>query len=157
MSNKLIRKCDCCSHEETLTDDGIVHSVSDWGQLSVNHVQFDLCAECTKRVSALLELKMPDPNTAFPGLGGYQMGQVPMGVPMVAPARALRRGHAMAGPLVASGPPWTPPWGTPEIAPGVDVDTGTFTCPKCNETRDCQSFNPVCIACGYQDPDPKYT
>lgn len=38
------------------------------------------------------------------------------------------------------------------FAPGVDTDTNTFTCPRCRAVRDCQALNPVCLACGYQDP-----
>ena len=38
------------------------------------------------------------------------------------------------------------------VAPGVDTATSTFTCPKCRASRDCQALNPVCLACGYQDP-----
>lgn len=37
-------------------------------------------------------------------------------------------------------------------APGVDVATHTFTCPRCRATRGCQALNPRCLACGYQDP-----
>lgn len=37
-------------------------------------------------------------------------------------------------------------------APGVDVAASTFTCPSCSAQRDCQALNPVCLACGYQDP-----
>jgi hypothetical protein len=89
-------------------------------------------------------------------------------------------GDFMPGEYVATGKPWmrsvpmtggltpedlralglTPespvemgPSNPPAIAPGVDTSTGMFTCPKCNASRDCQSFNPVCIACGYQDPE----
>jgi hypothetical protein len=38
------------------------------------------------------------------------------------------------------------------FAPGVDVATSTFTCPRCRAARDCQALNPRCLACGYQDP-----
>ncbi len=38
------------------------------------------------------------------------------------------------------------------FAPGVDAATNSFTCPKCDARRDCQALNPVCLACGYQDP-----
>jgi len=38
------------------------------------------------------------------------------------------------------------------FAPGVDTASNTFTCPKCRASRDCQALNPVCLACGYQDP-----
>ena len=38
------------------------------------------------------------------------------------------------------------------FAPGVDAATNTFTCPRCRRSRDCQALNPICLACGYQDP-----
>lgn len=38
------------------------------------------------------------------------------------------------------------------VAPGVDMATNTFTCPKCQASRDCQALNPKCLSCGYQDP-----
>lgn len=38
------------------------------------------------------------------------------------------------------------------FAPGVDAATNTFTCPRCKAARDCQALNPLCLACGYQDP-----
>lgn len=51
--------------------------------------------------------------------------------------------------LVDLGPP-------PDIAPGVDLVAGTFTCPKCGVQRDCQAFNPECMACHYFDPGLQY-
>ncbi len=42
--------------------------------------------------------------------------------------------------------------GVQGFAPGVDPGTNTFTCPRCRAARDCQALNPVCLACGYQDP-----
>jgi hypothetical protein len=38
------------------------------------------------------------------------------------------------------------------FAPGVNVATNTFTCPRCHMARDCQALNPRCLSCGYQDP-----
>jgi len=38
------------------------------------------------------------------------------------------------------------------FAPGVDLATKTFTCPRCGARRDCQALNPICLACRYSDP-----
>jgi len=142
-----------------------------WSSLSVGTdsfpAMFDLCEACTKRVLDMLEITLPKPGPLLHRhLGGFGHA-----VPFVP-------GDFMAPP---SAPPWASPKSgltpddlrelgitmnpdgsfspsrpPPPVAPGVDFSTGMFTCPKCNASRDCQSLNPICIACGYQDPDPKY-
>jgi hypothetical protein len=175
VSTKLIQKCDCCGTEHSYdNENGIagITSVPQWGSLStmsttMGPATFDLCDVCTKRVTDLLELAPPEPHTISRRLGGYHA------IPMVGQVGRVQR-LPLGGPVQSIGglmqssyplPPLPPGMLSelegeyvfdPPIAPGVDTSTGLFTCPKCSAQRNCQSFNPVCIACGYQDPDPKY-
>lgn len=146
---------------------GVVGQTDRWGHLNAGNglgpigAMFDLCEGCIEKVVKLLGLQVPSEQEVaerFVGMG-YGVAQVHRGrvVPGTPHMRVV--GGALTkedleqlgidGEAADDLPPGT-------VAPGVDLANNTFTCPRCTQTCDCQSVNPVCLVCGYQDLHPRF-
>lgn len=181
MGRRTIHKCDACGLEREDEEGGLMPGLGGlglgglrtdrWGHLNAGNglgpigAMFDLCEGCIEKVVKLLGLQVPTEQEVaarFAGSGyGTALAQIHRGrvVPGAPHMRvvggALTKEDLEQLGIDADGVD-DDDLSPGSVAPGVDLTDNTFTCPRCNQTRDCQSVNPVCLVCGYQDPNTRF-